>query len=138
MLILFLGECKIRAAGAFFYLCQKIVLNKWDFSWNIFWINCSKITWDFKFLISPPQSIIMTHAFIFISKKNIWTICTILFRKLCLIFNINNDKLIKLVYTDTDTVSVRLPYWHSTGTDPTQTSYFMGTTTLRDTHSNME
>ena len=41
-----------------------------------------------------------------------------------------------LVYTDTDTVSVRLPYWHSTGTDRTQTSYFMGTTTLRDTHSN--
>ena len=43
-----------------------------------------------------------------------------------------------VVYTDTDTVSVRLPYWHSTGTDRTQTSYFMGTTTLRDTHSNME
>ena len=43
-----------------------------------------------------------------------------------------------LVYTDTDTVSVRLPYWHSTGTDSTQTSYFMSTTTLRDTHSNME
>ena len=41
-----------------------------------------------------------------------------------------------LVYTDTDTVSVRLPYWHSTGTDRTQTSYSMGTTTLRDTHSN--
>ena len=45
-----------------------------------------------------------------------------------------------LVYTDTDTdtVSVRLTYWHSAGTDRTQTSYFMRTTTLRDTHSNMD
>ena len=42
---------------------------------------------------------------------------------------------IELVYTDTDTVSVRLPYWHNVSTAHTQTSYFRSTTTLRDTQN---
>ena len=42
-------------------------------------------------------------------------------------------KHILVVYTDTDTVSVRLPYRHSVSTAHTQISYFRSTTTLRDT-----
>ena len=39
-------------------------------------------------------------------------------------------KHILVVYTDTDTVSVRLPYRHSVSTAHTQISYFRNTTTL--------
>ena len=38
-----------------------------------------------------------------------------------------------IVYTDTDTVSVCIPYWHSVSAARTQTSHFRSTTTLRDT-----
>ena len=40
-----------------------------------------------------------------------------------------------LVYTDTDTVSVRVPYLHSVSTAHTQTSCFRSTNTLRDTQN---
>ena len=46
-----------------------------------------------------------------------------------------NVDLLVVVYTDTDTVSVRVPYQHSVSTAHTQVSYFRSTTTLRDTQN---
>ena len=37
-----------------------------------------------------------------------------------------------VVYTDTDTVSVGVPYWHCVSAAHTQNSFFRSTTTLKD------
>ena len=66
---------------------------------------------------SLPKRIIAS-SFLYLARQRVWL-----------------TQEIFLVYTDTDTVSVCGPYWHSVSTAHTQISYFRNTTTLRDTEN---
>ena len=107
-----MSKVPVHSAGCHFSIM--IFLPFLLMSTLIFALNWQMVTWEESGILLLWQSMIL------------------FFTQIC------SDDIIRsleLVYTYTDTVSVRVPYWHSVSMVHTQISYFRNTSTLRDTQN---
>ena len=109
-----MSKVPVHSAGCHFSIM--IFLPFLLMSTLIFALNWQMVTWEESGILLLWQSMIL------------------FFTQIC------SDDIIRsleLVYTYTDTVSVRVPYWHSVSMVHTQISYFRNTITLRDTQNQL-